>query len=85
MTPPSHTSSLKIELINSCEQTANRLNAQSHSLPLNQESDLSELWRLNDDINFFQTIFVDRPNLFSGSVVFVTDESIQKQRDTRGA
>jgi len=81
MTPPSHTSSLKIELINSCEQTANRLNAQSHSLPLNQESDLSELWRLNDDINLFQTIFVDRPNLFSGSVVFVTDESIQKQRD----
>ncbi|MCX7106273.1 MAG: hypothetical protein NTV66_01690 [Methylococcales bacterium] len=80
MTPPSHTSSLKIELINSCEQTANRLNAQSHSLPLNQESDLSELWRLNDDINLFQTIFVDRPNLFSGSVVFVTDESIQKQR-----
>ena len=81
MTRPSHTSPLKIERINSCEQTANRLNAQSHSLPLNQESDLSELWRLNDDINLFQTIFVDRPNLFSGSVVFVTDESIQKQRD----
>ena len=81
MTPPSHTSSLNIDIITPCEQTANRLNAQSHYLPINQESSLSELWRLDDEINFLQMIFVDRPHLFSGAAVFVTDESIQKQRD----
>ncbi len=81
MTFPSHTSSLKIDIITPCEQTAHRLNAQPHDLLLNQESSLSEVWRLNDEINLFQMIFIDRPHLFSGAAVFVTDESIQKQRD----
>jgi hypothetical protein len=48
---------------------------------LDREAIRAELWQQQKDNNLYQMIIEDRPYLFAESAVFVTDTSIQRQRD----